>query len=62
MENVVAIGSAEHLIQKLLDSYISEQGAVAASLLVTFPDGRQIRLGGGDTMLSCESLKAAVGL
>ena len=38
--------------QKLLDCYIAKHGAVAATLLVTFRDGRQIRLSGQQQMLA----------
>jgi hypothetical protein len=55
--SVTTIGSAEQTVQRILDDYVLRQGAVAATLLVTFPDGSQVRLGGGDSTLSADSLE-----
>ena len=62
--NVVRIGcSADDVIQRLLDDYVKSRGAVAATAIITFEDGSQIKLHGsdGEATPSAEMLRA-VGL
>jgi hypothetical protein len=46
MPNVISIATPVDVLQRHLDSYVKKHGAVLATAVITFEDGRQIVLSG----------------
>lgn len=61
MNNVHEIGGGQQVMQRIIDDYVNNRGAIAATVLITFEDGRQIKLHGGDPSRQLDFLQA-VGL